>query len=55
MSRMDDREEERVCGTCRWHTKDNDEGDWVCDNLDGEYFQNYTGYDDSCPDWEARE
>ena len=55
MIRMDDRPEGHNCGTCLYHKKDNDEGDWVCDNPDGEYFQDYTRYDDSCPDWEARE
>lgn len=55
MSRMDDRTEEQNCGTCLYHKKDNDEGDWVCDNHDGEYFQDFTGYDDSCPDWEGKE
>jgi len=43
---------EKVCGTCRWHKW---EGmDWVCVNGDSEYRADFTGYEDSCGEWEGR-
>lgn len=45
---------EKICGTCKYH-KPESFGDFSCDNSDGEYFGDYTGYNDRCPDWEKRE
>ena len=46
----------KCCGTCKYHRCDRDTKDWYCDNLDSEYYADYTGYEDcpSCQDWEAR-
>ena len=44
---------DKCCGTCKWHMYD-DGYDWVCDNIDSEYYADTTGYEDVCPDWEAR-
>ena len=49
---FDDRE---ICGTCKWHVKDNDNDGWICVNPDSECCSDYTGYNDSCWDWESRE
>lgn len=45
--------DEEVCGTCKYHKKEGE--DWYCDNHDGEYFSDYTEYNDRCPDYEERE
>lgn len=44
---------EEVCGTCKYPKREGEE--WVCDNPDGEYFSDYVGYDDHCPDYEEKE
>ena len=44
---------ERICGNCKYHKPDGE--DWVCDNEDGEYFSDFTGYKDHCPDWSDKD
>lgn len=46
------REEEQICGTCKYHRKEG--GDWVCANERSENVDFYTGYEDACEDWEGR-
>lgn len=48
--------DEHICGTCRYHQIETESTcpDWVCCNEDSKYWSDYTGYDDTCPDWEAR-
>lgn len=43
---------EECCGTCRYHQWDG--SDWVCVNNESEYVADYTGYEDSCSEWEER-
>ena len=43
-----------VCGTCRFHEKDDEHDDWICTNPDSEHCSDWTGYEDSCWEWESR-
>lgn len=45
---------EQCCGTCRGHRQDRD-GEWVCENPLSAFYQDWTGYKDSCEDYEARD
>lgn len=47
--------EERCCGTCRWHCHENVTDGWVCVNGDSDNCTDFTDYNDSCEEWEARE
>lgn len=42
------------CGTCRWHECEC-YPDFICTNKDSEFYADYTGYGDSCQDYEERE
>ena len=46
--------EGKCCGTCKFHFYDRDDEDWVCDNLESECYMDFTGYEDSCEEFEAR-
>ena len=47
--------EERCCGTCRWHDRDEEYSDeFTCDNEDSEYYADYTDYGDICDCYEER-
>ena len=43
---------ENICGTCRFHRKEN--GEWTCANKNSEYYSDYTEYGDSCEEHEER-
>ena len=43
----------RCCGTCEYNKWV--DGEFVCNNPDGEYFECETEYGDKCPDWEKKE
>lgn len=48
---------DRVCGTCRWHKRDTDDGGnevWVCSCGDSGNWSDWTDYDDTCEEWTAR-
>ena len=47
--------EERICGECRHHLFDAESEDWVCENPESENHGSWTGYEDSCEEWEGRE
>ena len=49
--------DEKVCGTCKWHRKDVESFNpsWYCNNPDGDYYSDYTEYNDECSDWEERQ
>ena len=42
-----------ICGTCRWHRGEG--SDWVCVNDKSDYCTDFTGYEDTCEEWEGRE
>jgi len=42
-----------VCGTCRWHKCDG--SDWICLNVNGDRYAEYTNYSDECEEWEGRQ
>ena len=46
-------EEEKVCGTCVWHTCEI-YPDFICANKDSENYAMYTQYGDSCDEWEDK-
>lgn len=48
------RNEEQCCGTCKYHEPVL-EGDWLCNNEASEYHWDFTGYSDSCEEWEVRD
>lgn len=48
---------DRVCGTCRWHKRDTDDGGnevWVCSCGDSGNWSDWTDYDDTCEEWTKR-
>ena len=45
---------EEVCGTCKYHKKDNDTGEWICTNVDTDLCGIETEYDYTCPEYEDR-
>lgn len=50
---------EKICGECRWHKSDKmDNGfayiGWYCDNVQSEYYTDFTDYSDMCEAWEQR-
>lgn len=45
----------RCCGNCKWHEHDELFGDWVCVNADSEYLSDFTGFEDSCEEFEEKE
>lgn len=46
---------DKCCGTCKHHSKDDGNDDWVCVNPESEYFADYTDYNHSCEEYEERE
>ena len=48
-------ENEKICGTCAYHKRDeNFEDDWMCVNDESEFCADWTQYNDRCAEWEAR-
>lgn len=45
---------ERCCGTCKWHQHEDMDDSWVCTNDQSIYCADWTDYKDSCQEWEAR-
>lgn len=45
-------ETKKFCGTCKWHKRAIN--DWICTNDNSEYCADYTGYNDTCDEWEGR-
>ena len=43
------------CGTCKWHEYDKAGKDWVCVNDASENVADFTGYEDSCDEWEGKD
>lgn len=51
-------ENERCCGTCRFHRNariTKDEKAWLCSNVDSDCCGAVTSYEDGCFDWEGEE
>lgn len=50
-------DKDKCCGTCEWHMPSVVEWgkDWICGNEQSEQYATYTGYEDSCEDWEDRD
>ena len=47
--------EKRICGTCRWHRHEDINDGWVCVNITSRFCSDWTGYSDTCEDWEGRD
>lgn len=47
---------EKCCGTCKYHYHDKDMLDWdyICVNDSSDNCSEYTMYDDYCEEWEDR-
>lgn len=45
--------ENECCGKCEYHK--HKDGEWICDNPASEYYSDWTGYSDNCPEYESRE
>ena len=43
------------CGTCKWHKLENVDEGWVCVNADSDNVADWTEYEDSCMEWEAKD
>ena len=48
------RDAEKFCGTCKWHELENIDDGWICVNAKSDYCTYWTGYKDTCDEWEAR-
>ena len=46
--------EEKCCGTCKWHQHEDITDGWVCVNADSDYYTDFTDYEHSCEEWEGR-
>ena len=46
-------EKREVCGTCRFHVRDED-GYWVCSNPDSDNYSDWTDYMDDCEEHDGR-
>lgn len=50
---------EECCGNCKYHVPANpyyeEDGGFICDNQLSDYYCDYTGFDDSCIDFERKE
>lgn len=42
----------KICGNCKHHKCE--DGEWYCNNLDTDNYAAYTGYDDTCDEWEGK-
>lgn len=49
-------DDEKCCGTCRFHRYSQEMQDWWCANHDAEDYTDFTGYRDGkdCENWEGR-
>ena len=47
-------EQEKCCGTCKWHIRETTYGEFVCNNSDSEYCTDWTDYEHVCDEWEER-
>ena len=44
----------KICGTCKYHRKEQIDDGWVCINDASYNYTDWTGYSDSCEDWVER-
>ena len=47
--------ERHICGTCACHKYDVDGEDFVCVNDRSDNFAAWTGYNDTCEEWQEKE
>ena len=47
--------DERCCGTCRHHVREDISGDYVCGCDGSEFYSDWTDYNDVCDEWEGKE
>lgn len=47
-------DESAACSTCAWNKRDRETHEWTCSNEESECFGCFTGYSDSCDEYEAR-
>lgn len=45
---------EKCCGTCKWHKHEPIDDGWVCVNADSDHCTDWTDYDYCCEEWEER-
>ena len=43
----------QCCGNCMFHCKKGEE--WLCRNVNGDYYSLETEYSDTCDDWEEKD
>lgn len=43
-----------MCGECKWHIRYEHDKYWSCDNIDSDYYTDYTEYTDTCECFEQR-
>lgn len=44
-------DEKQCCGTCAYNCHESASDNFFCGNQEGEYYAEYTEYDDCCEDW----
>jgi len=48
--------ENKICGTCKWHYQCADfPEDFICVCGKSDYCTDWTGYNDTCDEWEGKE
>ena len=45
----------KVCGTCYWHEHEAMTDGWICINNKSDHCTDWTNYDDTCDEWEAKQ
>ena len=48
-------EEEKVCGTCRYYKYETASQGYVCCNCESDYLADWTDYSDFCNEWEGKD
>lgn len=47
---------DHCCGNCKWHYPDGTwPDDWICTNQASDHCADWTEYEDTCEEWEARD
>lgn len=53
-SQQEEETKEECCGTCQHHEFDVEKDDWVCSNIDSDYYADFTGHNNSCSEYDER-
>ena len=48
------KDNKECCGNCKYHYRDNEEGEWVRDCRNSDEYTDFTDYSHKCGEWEGR-